>query len=288
MAFTTQVTAKGSEIVQDGLPNLGAISGLTTNVIPKAASATTLTDSVIKDDGTAVTITQNSVVPFTSVASGAVANTLYLNGGNVGVGTNTPASFKLQVAGDIGPDGDSMFNIGSGANKYSNISSIVMSAQTWNGQYQNQISVNDIIPVVNFGNLPKIAWGNGDFNSTKDVGLSRISSGILGVGNGAAGSTAGALQLAALQFPTVASGATYKTGANARVGTGTLSSGTLAVANTSITANSFVFVQDTGGGVIANIGALYVASQTVGVGFTVSSSNVIDTSNFRYWIFETN
>jgi hypothetical protein len=79
-----------------------------------------------------------------------------------------------------------------------------------------------------------------------------------------------------------------KSGSNKRVGTGTLVGGTLAISNTSITVNSQVFVQDTGGGVIANIGSLYIASQTVGVGFTVTSSNILDTSTFRYWIFETN
>lgn len=83
-------------------------------------------------------------------------------------------------------------------------------------------------------------------------------------------------------------GDTFKTGSNARVGTGTLVGGTLAVANTSVTANSYVFVQDTGGGVLANIGTLYVASQTPGTGFTVTSQNTLDTSTFRYYIFETN
>ena len=41
--------------------------------------------------GTDFTITQNSVVPFTSVNSGAVVNTLYLKAGNVGIGTTSPA-----------------------------------------------------------------------------------------------------------------------------------------------------------------------------------------------------
>jgi hypothetical protein len=35
------------------------------------------------------TLTQNSVVPFTSVNAGAVANTVYLNAGNIGFGTTT-------------------------------------------------------------------------------------------------------------------------------------------------------------------------------------------------------
>lgn len=83
-------------------------------------------------------------------------------------------------------------------------------------------------------------------------------------------------------------GLTLKAGSNARTGSGTLSGGTLAVANTSVTTNSRIYVQDTGGGVLANIGALYIASQTAGTGFTVTSSNALDTSTFTYWIYESN
>ena len=48
-----------------------------------------------------VKITQNSVVPFTSVNSGAVANTLYLKEGKVGIGT-TALGHRLIVDGTIG------------------------------------------------------------------------------------------------------------------------------------------------------------------------------------------
>ena len=44
-------------------------------------------------------LTQNLVEPFTSVNTGAVANTLYLKGGNVGIGTTNPI-YKLQVEGN--------------------------------------------------------------------------------------------------------------------------------------------------------------------------------------------
>lgn len=46
--------------------------------------------------GADFTLTQNAVTPLVSVNAGAVANTLYLKAGNVGIGTNAPAS-KLDV-----------------------------------------------------------------------------------------------------------------------------------------------------------------------------------------------
>lgn len=78
----------------------------------------------------------------------------------------------------------------------------------------------------------------------------------------------------------------FKEAANGSMGTGTLIGGTLLINNTSITANSRIFLTDIGGGVIANIGALYVSATSVGASFTVSSSNVLDTSTFNWVIFE--
>ncbi|TPW04612.1 MAG: hypothetical protein FD129_2878, partial [bacterium] len=75
----------------------GAVVG-TTNT--QTLTGKTLTDPVIANlaPGADFTLTQNSVVPFTSVNTGAVANTLYLKTGNVGIGTTGPGS-KLEVAG---------------------------------------------------------------------------------------------------------------------------------------------------------------------------------------------
>lgn len=66
-------------------------------------------------------------------------------------------------------------------------------------------------------------------------------------------------------------------------GTGTLSSGAATVANTSVTANSKIYLTDTTNS-ITNLGAISVATQTAGTGFTVKSSNVLDTSTFNYMI----
>jgi hypothetical protein len=84
---------------------------------------------------------------------------------------------------------------------------------------------------------------------------------------------------------TAGKGLQLKGGSNAKIGTGTLSSGTVTISNTAVTANSQVQVTDTGSS-ITNVGSLQVSSQTAGTGFTVNSTNVLDTSTFNYTITE--
>lgn len=86
---------------------------------------------------------------------------------------------------------------------------------------------------------------------------------------------------------TAGGGLQIKSGSNARIGTGTLSGGTLAVANTSVTANTRVFLQDTSAGALTNVGSLTVVT-SAGVGFTVTSTNVLDVSTFNYMLVESN
>jgi hypothetical protein len=80
-------------------------------------------------------------------------------------------------------------------------------------------------------------------------------------------------------------GLQIKSGSNARIGTGTLSGGTLTVANTSVTANTRVFLTDTTSGALTNVGSLTVVT-TAGTGFVVTSSNVLDTSTFNWLLVE--
>jgi hypothetical protein len=80
-------------------------------------------------------------------------------------------------------------------------------------------------------------------------------------------------------------GVTVKEGSNARMGvTGAMTSGTITVANTSVTATSRVFLtaQTTGGAP----GALRVSARTPGVSFTITSSSSSDTSTVAYLLME--
>lgn len=89
-----------------------------------------------------------------------------------------------------------------------------------------------------------------------------------------------------LQLNVAGNGVYIKEGSNATMGTGTLVAGTLTISNTKVTATSRIFLTDTGGGVLANIGALYLSARNAGTSFTVSSSNILDTSTFEWIIIE--
>ena len=150
----------------------------------------------------------------------------------------------------------------------------------WDGtewQILGQIGItftlaNGDILVGNASNVPTAVAPSGDVSMT-NAGVFTVLS--------AAGNF---LVSGNLEAVTAGKGLQIKGGSNARVGSGTLVGGTLAVANTSVTANTAIFITDQSGGV--NIGSLYVASQTAGTGFTVSSTNVLDTSSFKYLLVE--
>lgn len=73
------------------------------------------------------------------------------------------------------------------------------------------------------------------------------------------------------------------TGTNASAGTGTLSSGTVTISTTAVTASSLIFITDTSSG-STNVGTLRVSAQTANTSFVVTSSNVLDASTFNWLI----
>ena len=86
-----------------------------------------------------------------------------------------------------------------------------------------------------------------------------------------------------LSVTAVGSGLLVKEGANAKQGVATLSSGTIVVSNTSVTASSRIQLtaQDNN-----STGALRVSARTAGTSFTITSSNAADSGVVAYEIFE--
>lgn len=88
-----------------------------------------------------------------------------------------------------------------------------------------------------------------------------------------------------LSLNTIGGTIAIKTGSNGKVGTGTLVAGTLTIANTSITANSKIFVTINTLGTVGAPKAL-VVTKIAATGFTVTSSDNTDTSIFDFVIIE--
>ena len=81
------------------LGNSTVYIGTTGIALNRGSAAQGLTGITDFTPGADFTLSQNSVVPFTSVETGAVANTLYLKAGNVGIGTTAPGA-NLEVLGE--------------------------------------------------------------------------------------------------------------------------------------------------------------------------------------------
>lgn len=87
-----------------------------------------------------------------------------------------------------------------------------------------------------------------------------------------------------LSLSTAGSKLSIATGANASVGTATLSGGTVTVATTAVTASSKIFLTDATTGALTNIGTPTVGTVVAGTSFVINSSNVLDTSNINWLI----
>lgn len=89
-----------------------------------------------------------------------------------------------------------------------------------------------------------------------------------------------------VSIQTAGKGLSVKEGSNAKQGTATLVLGVATVANTSVTANSRIFLNAQSLGTVTVPQALAVTARTAGTSFTITSSTLTDTSVIAFEIFE--
>lgn len=126
--------------------------------------------------------------------------------------------------------------------------------------------------------------GTGTINASTLGGATFAAPGAIGGTTPASGAFTSVNATGNISTTVAGSGLVIKSGSNARIGTATLSGGTVTVSNTSVTANTRVFLQDTSGST-TNVGSLTVTTSP-GSGFTVTSTLALDTSTFNWHLVE--
>ena len=90
----------------------------------------------------------------------------------------------------------------------------------------------------------------------------------------------------AINIGSAGGGVAIKEGANARMGVATLAAGTVTVNNTSVTANTRIFLTSQNNGASGTPGTPRVSARVAGTGFTITSSSATDTTTVAYELKE--
>ncbi len=137
------------------------------------------------------------------------------------------------------------------------------------------------------GNLLEVRnGGTGPVFRVTSTGSTQLGSGTGSPDVLLARGAAGRLDLNStdLRIATIGRGLQIQEGTNARMGTAVLTAGAVTVANTSVTANSRIFLTSQADG--GTPGFLRVSARSAGVSFTITSGSGADTSTVAYLIVE--
>jgi trimeric autotransporter adhesin len=116
-----------------------------------------------------------------------IGDLLYGNfaNGNIGIGVENPANFKLELAGDLGPNADSAYDIGSSLLKFRNafIDDLTI---TNNGDFGNDISVGRDLIVSNNGTIGNNLDVTNTVSANKAIFVTNINGADLFISNNGA------------------------------------------------------------------------------------------------------
>lgn len=227
-------------------------------------------------------------------------NNSWINTGtNFGVGNSSP-SYLLSVGSTSQLGVDSSGNVGINiapastsvlAVKKLNANGVADGFNLVNSVSSNAVSVytdssgggDGVLDINNSAGQMQMRLQGSSISSSSSVAMTLSATNVSVIGGLSADNS---IATNGYNVPTIGKGITIKAGANGRLSSTdeTLSAGTVVVNNTSITANSKVFLQPTTISPVS--GVLAVTAKSVGASFTVTSSNNLDTNQFSWFIVE--
>ena len=264
-----------------GINKLSPTSDLDVNGLTKTntLSATSIT-----------TITEFIQTAYTNILSATTISAAT----NLLVGSNPSALRKLTVSDSVAGNVGMLFeNRDTGANSFSFFQVRAGTAAT---NYLNIVQENSgvgyggganssSIDGANTGGLNLIASNvSGTINLKTGGYLTRMvinSAGKIANGNQSLG-----IEQVNLTGITKLDQISIISGTNKSIGIVTLTAGTATVNNTLVTTSSRIIPNIESVGVLANLGTPYISARVVGVSFTISSTNILDTSTIGWLIIE--
>lgn len=262
----------------------GTVSGPGTSTPTAVAlwgnsSGTLLTNSTFLIDGSSngsglANLSISGIFSSTASNSGGAQVIQVQNSSNT---SNSSAILKAITGGSSAGDAYSFYQAGS-ANYYAGLN-------TSTGNYKISIGGFGVTDVMSLSNVGAVSFGSTITAQTGNIvaltGAISAATNITGGGN--------------LSLTAVGSKIFIKTGVNATLSSAQLGGGQVVVANTSVTANSEIFVTRTATNGSTALGLLSVTAKNNGVSFTVQAldpsnpSSVVgaDNSGFYYWIVDT-
>ena len=112
------ISTQGDLLIAAATPGIRS-TYTTANFVISSAKTTTIQSANAGD--IVLSATDGGALRFNTFNGSLVERITVLSGGNVGIGSTSPTSFKLEVAGNIGPDADNTRDLGSSSRYYANI-----------------------------------------------------------------------------------------------------------------------------------------------------------------------
>ncbi len=185
----TVITLRGAELILDGQTGASVTTAVGLRIANNFQANIATTSYGLQIYRDSFDYTADIQLSSGGTIGGSSGTLSITSGGNVGIGTATPSSFKLQIAGSLGPDADNQYDLGSATARWRDLYLGPSSLNIYNttGADAEYFTIGyDATPTISFSSLANGSGTARNFNFTGgNVGIGDTSpASLLTVGSG--------------------------------------------------------------------------------------------------------